>query len=149
MTTDAHADRPAGAYVEHHGVEALVRPEPGPTERAPVGNTALWTGVLAGPITFMLLLETNYVLEEWACRVGYWWPMHVVAAVATAIAVLSLLLAWRNWVAAGREWPTDAGGSVERARFMGALGVLTSFGFVLVMIAQWIPVMILGPCQHS
>ena len=148
MAADTHVES-TGEHFEHHGREALVRPEPGDVEYAPVGNLALWAGVLLGPITFLVLLETNYTIEEWACRVGYWWPMHVVAAVAVAVTVFALLLAWRNWVASGREWPEGDGGSVERSRFLSALGVLTSGGFILVMIAQWIPVMILGPCQHS
>lgn len=157
MVDDTHAESHAGTHAEgrggelvrQHGVEALVRAEPGPIERAPVGNSALWAGVLTGPITFMLLLETNYVFEDWACATSRFWPMHAVDVVALAITVLALLLAWRNWVASGREWPGASGGSTERSRFLSALGVLTSGGFVLVMIAQWIPVMILGPCQHS
>lgn len=138
------------ARVEHHdGEDVTVRPEPGRVENAPVGNLALWTGVLTGPVVFLILLETNYVLNDWACDVGHWWPMHVAAAVATAITAAALLLAWRNWVASGRGWPEDDAGSIARSRFLGALGVLASGGFVLVMIAQWIPVMLLGPCQHS
>ncbi|HET7457607.1 MAG TPA: hypothetical protein VFJ74_08120 [Gemmatimonadaceae bacterium] len=130
--------------------DVVVRPEPGPLEYAPVGNLALWTGVLAGPTVFLLLLETNYVVStEYACPSSVWWPMHAVDAVAVILTALALLLSWRNWVASGRQWPVADGGSVERARFLSALGVLVSAGFILVMIAQWIPVMILGPCQHS
>lgn len=130
--------------------EAVVRPEAGPREMPPVGNAPLWAGVLAGPVAFLLLLTVNYVYVEWACARSRWWPMHVAAALALAVTVLALLLSWRNWVAAGRVWPTDdEPGSASRARFLAALGVLTSGGFVLVMIAQWIPVMILGPCQRS
>ena len=130
--------------------EVVVRPETGPVEYAPVGNLALWTGVLTGPTVFLLLLEVNYAVStQYACPSGVWWPMHAIDVVALVITALALLLSWRNWVASGREWPVADGGSVERARFLSALGVLVSGGFILVTIAQWIPVMILGPCQHS
>ena len=114
MAADTHAEGRAGERVERNGVEALVRPEPADVEHAPVGNLALWLGVLTGPSVFMILLEFNYVLEEWACRVGSYWPLHVPPAVATLVTVGALVLAWRNWVASGRVWPEDHGGARAR-----------------------------------
>jgi len=142
VATNSHAE------VQVSG-DAVVRPESGPVEYAPVGNLALWTGVLTGPIVLLLLLETNYVLMQWSCAKGHQWVMHLMDVIAIAVTAFSLVLSWRNWVQSGREWPVDDGGSVERARFLSALGVLMSAGFIMALIAQWIPVMLLGPCQHS
>ncbi len=50
----------------------------------PRRERALWTGVLAGPIVFLVLLQTNYVLAYVACETRQTWFLHL----ATAAAVL-------------------------------------------------------------
>lgn len=110
-------------------------------------DLALWTGVLAGPIVWLMSFEANFALAPWACIFQAKLALYIVSAIAFALAVASGLLAWSQWNEVGREWP-DAGGSViSRARIMAAGGVLLSAMFAIVIVAQAIPEIILAPCQ--
>ena len=42
--------------------------------------TALWIGVLAGPVAWSALLETNYILSYVACEQRQTWMLHLAAA---------------------------------------------------------------------
>jgi len=43
---------------------------------------ALWTGLLAGPVVWAALLETNYALSYVACEQRRTWMLHLSTAVA-------------------------------------------------------------------
>jgi hypothetical protein len=108
----------------------------------------LWLGILLGPVAALSQLEANYALVGWACAYGRSWPLHLVALAALVIALLAGFLAYRNLRRLGARWQEDGQGVFPRSRFMAALGVLISLLMLLVIIAQWIPVFIYGPCQR-
>jgi hypothetical protein len=47
-----------------------IRVEAPPREHPPVSDLALWMSVLGGPFVFLLNLEVNYVMVDWACNTG-------------------------------------------------------------------------------
>ena len=113
---------------------------------------ALWTGVLAGPIVTLVLLETNYVLSYVACETRQTWFLHA----ATLVAVLA--------VAAAGAWAWQAGhGPLDlpephtspigpdtcdgRTRWMAHLAVASSAWSLVVMLALSVPVVVLKTCQ--
>ena len=57
--------------------------------------TALWIGVLAGPLAWAALLETNYVLSYVACGQRQTWMLHLAAAIALALVAGGAALTWR------------------------------------------------------
>ena len=109
---------------------------------------ALWAGVLAGPLAALTQLQVNYALALWACGAGREWALHLVALLALAVTVGAGLLSWRNWRRAGAGWEDDGAGVVPRSRFMAAVGVLISAHAALVVVAQWIPIFVYGPCER-
>lgn len=113
----------------------------------PEGLLALWFGVLAGPIAFLLNLQLNYMLTPWVCERGGEAVLHVVPLIFLVIVAAAGWVSLRNWRRTGSEWRADGGGVIPRSRFMAVLGVLTSILFVLVILAQWIPNLFLSPCQ--
>ena len=127
---------------------STVRPESGPREGRPVSVRALWAGVLSGPLTFLALLEVAYLLVPYGCRTGREWPLHASAFVAVLLAAAGTALAWRNWEAVGRTWPDAEGGATPRSRYLAAFGVLSGVLFVLVNLAEWVPMFVLDPCQR-
>ena len=113
----------------------------------PTNALALWTGMLAGPIAWLLQMELGYALVPWACATGHIVVLHIVTLGGLLIAAAGALVAWREWRRSGREWPKGAGGPQMRSRFMAVLGLLTSVMFFLVILAQGLPSFILSPCQ--
>ena len=109
---------------------------------------ALWTGVLAGPLATLTQLQVNYALALWACGAGREWALHLVALLALVVTVGAGLLSWRNWRRAGASWEDGGAGIVPRSRFMAVVGILIGALLSLVVIAQWIPIFIHGPCDR-
>jgi len=126
-----------------------VRPETPSPEHPPVSDLALWTSVLSGPFVFLLNLQINYVMVDWACNTGNDWSLHVVHLASLAVAAAGGLLGLTLWKRAGRDWPDDGGGSVSRSRLLAALGALGGLTFAVCIIAQWITVVVLGTCLRA
>jgi hypothetical protein len=112
----------------------------------------LWIGVLAGPLAWAALLETNYVLSYVACEQRHEWMLHMTTAIALTLIAGAAWLTWRASPAAlhyegEREPSTDpAETAVIRARFMAIGGLVLCAWFALVILATEIPVLVLKPC---
>jgi hypothetical protein len=110
-------------------------------------NLALWTGVLAGPVVWLLSFQANFTLAPWACEFNTKIALFLVTIAALILVSGSGWLAWREWTALGRIAPDEADGAVGRSRIMALGGVLLSAMFFLVILAQSIPELILGACE--
>jgi hypothetical protein len=123
-------------------IEHTNTPYSGP--RALLGQGA---AVLGGPLVWLAQFQLNYALVPRMCAAGTALPLHLVFVVALLLVAGAGLLAWRTWRTAGAGWPSsDEGGPVGRSRLLGALGLMTSTLFSLVILAQWIPTFIVDPC---
>lgn len=112
------------------------------------GLFALWVGLLAGPVLWLLQFQTNYSLVSLTCRHGGAWVSHAVSIVALVLTTLAGLLARSKWREAGGGWPGEGReGIAPRTRFMSVLGLLISAIFFVVILAQWIAHWVFGPCQ--
>jgi hypothetical protein len=110
-------------------------------------NLALWTGILAGPIVWLVSFEATFALVPWACLFQAKLALYIVRILALALAAGSGLLAWRQWNELGREQPGEGAGALPRSRIMALGGVLLSSLFFIVILAQAIPEVILRPCE--
>lgn len=126
-----------------------IRPEAPPREHPPVSDLALWTTVLSGPVVFLLNLQVNYVMVDWACNTGHEWALHVVHAAALVVVAAGTLLGIMLWRRVGGGWPDPRGGSESRSRLLAALGTLGGLTFAVSILAQWITVMVLGTCLRA
>jgi hypothetical protein len=113
---------------------------------------ALWTGMLAGPLAWLLLLEWNYVASYVACETRQTWFLHAATLAAVALVAAAGLRAWR----AGRGPAEDPHPPIEpvseatsdaRARWMAQAAVASSGWFILVMLSMEVPVIVLRTCQ--
>lgn len=111
----------------------------------PRGALVQWTGVLAGPVAWGLHMQANYALVPWVCKNGGEVFIHLVTILALLITLIGAFAAWRGWQA-GRE--DESEGELSRTHFMGALGLLTSGLFFVVIVAQEIPSFFFLPCQR-
>jgi hypothetical protein len=112
---------------------------------------ALWFGILAGPLAWAALLQTNYVLSYVACEQRHTWMLHLSAVVALALIAAGALA---SWGAAPGHGPDDApsadpaDATVLRARFMATGGLVLCAWFALVILATEIPAILLHPCTR-
>jgi hypothetical protein len=125
-----------------------VRPEAPPREHPPVSDLALWTSVLGGPIAFLVNLQVNYTMVDWACNTGHDAGLHLAHLVSLALAVGAGWLGLTLWRRIGGA-PESGGGSESRSRFLAVLGVSGGALFALSILAQWITVMVLGSCLRN
>jgi hypothetical protein len=110
---------------------------------------ALWAGLLAGPLAWAALLQTNYVLSYVACEQRQTWMLHLSAAVALALIAIGAWLAWTAAPSLGAgDAPSDTGAdpALARARFMAIGGLVLCAWFALVVVAMEIPALVLPPC---
>jgi len=112
---------------------------------------ALWTGVLAGPLVWAALLETNYTLSYVACEQRHSWMLYLSTGIAVLLIALAALTSWR----AAPPMGDDAEPSIDpretavvRARFMVIGGLALCAWFTLVILATAIPTVILHPCTR-
>jgi hypothetical protein len=112
------------------------------------GLGSLIGGVLFAPLGFLLSLQANYLVVRWACAYGWMILLYVVSSAALVISAGGMLLSLRNWMAAGQHWPVDTFGILSRNRFLAVLGLLMSGLFLILVVAQTIPIFILNPCQR-
>jgi hypothetical protein len=113
-------------------------------------TAALWTGLLAGPLVWLALLQVNYVLSYVSCETRQNWFLHAATGVAIVLVSAAGYVAWRYGPPEDREElspPVTRTTAEMRARWMATGGVALSLWFILVIVATEIPVLLLRPCQ--
>lgn len=113
---------------------------------------SLWAGLLAGPLVWLVLLQTNYVLAYVACEAQRTWFMHLATAVAVIVVAAAGLAAWRASFGDLMEderlsHPLDDDTRVQRSRWMSLAGVAFSAWFIVVILAMEVPILVLKECQ--
>jgi type IV secretory pathway VirB2 component (pilin) len=125
-----------------------------PHDRA-VSPASLWFGLFGAPLVWSLQLLTTYALVAHGCypradplRVpvtgGLGTVVLVVGLVAMAVALAAGRTAWRSWQATRRE---SAGDRAGRTRFMAHAGVLLSGVFLLGILLNVVPLLLVAPCE--
>ncbi|HEY0875170.1 MAG TPA: hypothetical protein VGD94_16975 [Vicinamibacterales bacterium] len=113
---------------------------------------AVWAGLLTGPLVWLALLQTNYVLAYVACEVQRTWFIHLATAVAVLLVASAGYAAWRasfGEITADETLthPLADETRVQRSRWMSLAGVAFSAWFIVVILAMEVPVIVLKECQ--
>jgi hypothetical protein len=113
---------------------------------------ALWTGILAGPVVWLTLLEANYVMSYVSCETRQTWFLHLATLVSVVIVAAAGAWGW----SAGRgprelpeplTPPVSPGTCDVRTRWMAHAAAALSAWFILVILAMEVPVVVLRTCQ--
>ena len=113
------------------------------------GLLALWVGILAGPLAWAALLQTNYVLSYVACEQRHTWMLHLATAIALALVAGAAFAAWRAAPTLGDDEHASghaAGTRALRRRFMALAGLELCAFFTIVILATEIPALVQHPC---
>ena len=112
---------------------------------------ALWSGLLAGPLLFLALLEVNYVLSYVACEQQQTWFLHLSTALALVLTAAAGLWAWREGMIRGTFSdeciPVGPETHYARTRWMAVGAALVTIGFLIAIVAMGVPAVVLQPCQ--
>ena len=115
---------------------------------APRNTRILWLGLFAGPAGWFLTLQGGYAVAPSACEAHNSFRLHALALAGLIVAALGTLLAWRGWQDAGAGGPIEtADPKLARARFLSALGLMGGLLFLVVIVAHWITIAVLDPCD--
>jgi hypothetical protein len=121
-----------------------------PAWHSPTRTAALWAGVLTGPIVWLTMLEVNYLLTYVACETGQKWFMHMAVLVAIVLVAASGFIAWMYGPPGDPKIdtpPVTRATSEQRARWMALYGVASSAWFIIVILANEIPILVLKACE--
>jgi hypothetical protein len=109
-------------------------------------NVEPWVGLLTGPVVFLLDLQVNLSIVSWVCSTGQFWMLHLTTLLSLIATAGAGWLAWRTWHRATERIAVPVSGPLAPDQFLGFIGVLTSGFFLIVLIALWTPVVLLGSC---
>ena len=106
----------------------------------------LYYGILAAPTAWMCDEGLSFMLNQHACSTGHFYVLHIITIVTAMIAVSGFFVALLQRLAVGKG-DDDGGSRRDRAYFMAQLGITTSLGFTLLILALAVPRWILSPCD--
>lgn len=120
------------------------------------GRAVWWLlfGALGPLVAALLTGQLGYVLVTWACRHDAPAILHAVPATALVVVAVATAGAWRKWResrARGFDLvdTDEAAGEIPRSRFLAALGLVGGALSIVVIVAQWLPILMLSPCLGS
>lgn len=119
----------------------------GTLETREVGPGRLWYGIMIGPLAWKLQLMVNYALVPYACFHEMSILIHLASLLTVALALTGAAVALTSWGVVGRGLETENGGAEGRSRFMALAGLLSSGFFALIILGQWLPNLVLSPCD--
>lgn len=112
----------------------------------------MWSGLLTGPIVWLMLLEFNYVSAYVACESRATWFMHAAVLIGVAMVALAGMLAWRARYGEFYDHdpatdPLATETRTLRSNWMSISGVAISAWFIVVILAMEVPILVLKECQ--
>jgi hypothetical protein len=109
-------------------------------------STALWYAILVPPLSFAADLVLGYALVQHACSTGHFYVLHLLTIIALALTVSAGLIGWREYKRIP-EGDDEGGSPLDRAHFMAIAAMIWSVAFIIIILANGVPRMILSPCD--
>ena len=120
-----------------HGARRWERPE---------GLRILWAGLLAGPVAWTLHLSGLYFVATFQCAASRA-PLLVITALCLAIAAAGTWLAERTRAEMREHRDASETALETRSLFMARAGVWLGLAFLLVILVQTLPAVLISPCH--
>ena len=111
------------------------------------GAGALWYSWLVPPLTFGADLLLSYALVPHACSTGHFYVLHLVTIVALFITASAGFFAWREYLRIPAKADDEGGSPLDRAHFMAVFGMVWAAGYIVVIIANAVPRLMISPCD--
>ncbi|MBW3603499.1 MAG: hypothetical protein KY460_01100 [Actinobacteria bacterium] len=112
----------------------------GPSPPAGINYLELTFAVFGGAAAWLLRLIVNASLVEYSCLIGATWPVWLATLITTAVAVASVLAAWRYL-----RFEGDPDGS--GARWLAVLGLMFNALAVAGILLETSPILVIDLCS--
>lgn len=112
------------------------------------GILGLAFGLIAGPVSTLIMQTTAYNGVHWACGHKSPGPVHIVPVMFLLVAAAALWISWRDWSSVGRTGHAEGPTVADRTRFVALLGVSLSAYSIVIMLWMWVPMFVFDPCQR-
>jgi hypothetical protein len=112
----------------------------------PEGLRLLWAGLLAGPLAWTLHLSGLYFVATFQCAASRL-PLLVITVLCLAMTVAGTWLAEQTRAGMCDRRDDSETALETRSLFMARAGVWLGLGFLLVILAQTLPVVLISPCH--
>jgi hypothetical protein len=103
--------------------------------------------VLAPPSLVLLVLVVVFALTPIVCQTAGAWVLGAICGLGIGLCLLFLALASRQFRGYDTD-ETETDPSISRARFVAAMGRLSSLLSALVLLAMAIATFIISPCER-
>ncbi len=113
------------------------------TARSPLPQ---FYALLIGPLSWAADLGLSYANVYHACSTGHRYVLHAITVATLLLALTGAFVGWLEYQAV-REGTDDGGSPLDRAHFLALLGIASSLGFAVVIIATAVPKLVFSPCQ--
>jgi hypothetical protein len=108
---------------------------------------APWSGLVAGPLSWMLNTQVNYSLVEWFCSAG-WNLVPAIAAVFTLTSLAGGAISWFVWPHHERAGMRISEQDGHPHQLVRGISVAAGLLFALVIALQGVAGLIVGTCQR-
>lgn len=117
----------------------------GPNGQRPATALHLLVTLLGPPLVWLTTLQLVYGVATFACKIGVArLPMRATAVVTLAVIAATFLVAWRDLRASVRV--ATSGTSGVLSSFVAGGGLVLVAQFLLVIVAQELAIVLVGPC---
>jgi hypothetical protein len=107
----------------------------------------LWFGVLAPPFFYLLDEELSYAFGYGACGTGRRGAFLISTLVCALIVALAGLISLTRYRALPETADLEGARELDRNRFLSILGIGMSAGFLVFILANFVPKLMLGICD--
>jgi hypothetical protein len=102
---------------------------------------------LATPLLSLAALQAQFTISSWACGAHDLWTFHMISAISLLFAAAGGLLAYRGWRAIGSVRDLAGSSGEHWTSFLLVLGIFMSVLVVLLLLAMWLPSLLIDPCD--
>lgn len=108
-------------------------------------DVKLWAAILVPPVVWFVNLLASFALAPIVCSGGRLY-LYLFSSIALAVIVVSAVLAMSQWHQVRVSDKGDDPRS-QRVRSMAVAGMVLGCAFILVLVAQWVPQLVMAGCQ--
>ena len=105
-----------------------------------------WFPIIVPALVVLAQQSVSYALVGYECAQQQRFPIHAVAALALTVALVGVLVGWRDWKAAGVAASEENAAIGANARFLAIVGTSMSALMALVVLAMWLTAAFIPPC---